>query len=212
MVQRSFESGDSFGNPNLPPPKNPGSPSFPPPPKNVNLGGSPGLVTSTGGLYGIAEVLLCPFYDTRNRLFSLNIINDGDYDTEERCFYFFPSPDAATQNRPGIPVTVNNVVLVYREIGLAMFRIGVIVYIRSQDKFKFVTKIVQISNISPKTDEENPSFPDFKLHTKLIPIVIDGERPQVFIDRLPDSGPISIISCTAIGVSDVKEVMGGQNI
>ncbi len=169
-------------------------------------------MTSTGGLYGISQLLLCPFYDTKNKLYSLNLIEDGNYDTEERGFYFFPNPDAASQNRPGIPVSVNNIVLVYREIGIARFRIGVIVYRKREDKFVFTTKIVEITNISPLTDEENPAFPDFKIHTKFIPLVLDGERPQVFIDRIPNSGPFSIISVTLVGVADVKEIMGGQSV
>lgn len=185
------------------PPRPPVSPPKKPLPRSGNLGGSPGLVTSTGGLYGVDRALLIPFFDSKYNNTSLQIIDSDNFDTEEDAFYYFPSPDIKT----GRAVTVHNVVLIYREIGLATFQVGVIVYVRKTDKFEFIERELKITNVSPKTNKVNPAFPDQKLHTRYADINISGERPQAYLRRSADSGPLSIISLTMAGHADVPLIM-----
>lgn len=195
--------GNGKGDVNDIPPRDPAKPIKPPPKSKGNLGGSPGLVTSTGGLFGTTKALLLPFYDTKNRNVSLNIIDPTNFDTEEDAFYYFPSPNI----KDARAVTVHQVAIIYREIGPAIFSIGIIVYIRRTDKFVFKEVPIVISNTSPNIDVVNAPFPDMKLHTRYSDLRIDGERPQVYLRRKADSGPISIISVTIAGHTDVPEIM-----
>lgn len=186
------------------PPDRPPRPPVIPAPKHTNLGGSPGLLTSTGGLFGIKPLLLVPVFDSKNKHFNIDIIDANNFDTEEDAFYFFPSPNIQVGRR----ITINNVVLEYREIGEATFTMGVIVYSRDDDTFKFKTTQINIRNTSPQIDRVNFPFPDGKIHTTQFNLVLDGERPQMFMQRSADSGPVSIISATLVGTADVVEIMG----
>lgn len=185
------------------PPKGPFPPNKPPVPTKSNLGGSPGLITSTGGLYGSKFALLIPWYDTKNKNISLNVIDSDNFNCEEDAFYYFMQPDVSIAKA----VTVHQVAIIYREIGPASFFIGVIVYIRRTDTFVFKEVPVLITNDSPNIDMVNFPFPDGKLHTRYVDIRIDGERPQAYIKRFADSGPLAITSVTLAGHADVKQIM-----
>lgn len=203
MVINSKDDGRRQDDPRDSPPHPPSPKPKPPAPKHGNLGGSPGLITSTGGLYGDEFALLVPFYDSKNRNTSLNVFDSTNFNTEEDAFYYFPCPDI----NPGRAVTVHQVAIIYRELGLAKFSVGVIVYIRRTDTFKFIEKELEIKNISPRINDVNFAFPDEKLHTVYANLKIDGERPQVYIRRKIDDGPLSIVEVCIAGHKDVIELM-----
>ena len=202
VFREQFPSGERKDDRFLPDP--PSKPSKPPVPSHSNLGGSPGLVTSTGGLYGVQKTLLVPFFDARSQHTALWMIDSNNFDTEEDAFYYFMSPDISMARA----VTVHQVAVIYREIGECQFTIGIIIYNRRDDKFIFKERIVNITNdISPIVDIVNTPFPDNKLHTIYADLNISGERPQVYLKRSKDSGPLSVQSITLAGHRDIPQLM-----
>lgn len=170
-----------------------------PPKGKTTIKGSPGLLTSTGGLFGSNYKLLLPVFDAvLNRTF-LAIIDPANNDSETEAFYIFKQEDVM----PSRVVSVHKLVIMYRELGAAKFSVGVQVYIRKANKFYQKSVLCQIKK---RIDPQVP-FPDGKLRELPVDLVIEGERPQVFIRRDANSGPLAITRVHMIGHADEKEVV-----
>lgn len=176
-----------------------GGGGYKPPAGKTTIKGSPGLLTSTGGLFGTNFQLLMPLFDSVFNRTYLALIDPSNNDTEEEAFYLFKQEDVM----PSRTVSVHKLIIVYKELGPAKFSVGIQVYIRKVNKF--YQKSVALA-ITDRQDIKAP-FPDGKLRELPVDLVIDGERPQVFIRRRANSGPLCITRVHMIGHADEKEVV-----
>lgn len=179
--------GNSGGPPNPIKPPNPIG-------NKALTGGSAGLLTSTGGLFGGTGLLFAPFYNIRTNKSYILQYDTSSFNCEEDGQYDFPSPDSP--NGVGRKVTIHKVILVYREIETAKFYVGVRAYISETDSFIFEEKLVKISPKKP---------PDNKLHTRKLSIIVTGERPQPYIRWIRNNGGFSVIKLTLCGNADEKD-------
>jgi hypothetical protein len=177
-----------------------GTQPYKPPVGKSTIQGSPGLLTSTGGLFGSSYFLLMPLFDSVFDKTYLAFIDPSNFDTEEDCFYTFRQEDVM----PGRKVSVHMLIVTYREIGKCTFTIGVQSYIAETDSFKVSSRQVVIT---PRLNSKN-TFPNNKLKTRRVNIdVIAGERPQVFVSRKANSGPLSITRVMMAGHADEKDFL-----
>lgn len=176
-----------------------GRPPYKPPTGKPPIRGTPGLVTSTGGIIGTGQQLILPLFDLVSNKTYLELIDPEDNDCEEEAFYIFKQEDVM----PSRVVSVHKLIVVYKELGTAKFSVGVQVYIRKANKFMQVSKEVKIVD---RKDITAP-FPDGKLRELPVDLVIEGERPQVFIRRKAKSGPLCITRVHMVGHADEKEVV-----
>jgi hypothetical protein len=175
-----------------------------PVPRTANPGGSPGLITSTGGLYGISGVLLTPVLNNTTRKSYILLMDPSNFDCEEPAEYDFPQAIPQVQGNPyqeGCNVNCHLIKLKYRELGIATFVINVTTYQKSTDAFTSYPYIISIPPI-PLKGQRKKTFPDDRIHTLFIPINVPGERPQVTINSDGDAGPYSITSLTLCGLAD----------
>lgn len=166
------------------------------------LGTNPGLITSTGGLFGIDGELLTPVLNLTTGKSYVLLMDPDDFNCEEDAAYYFPQeipPREAPQE--GRDVTCHLIILKYRELGPAKFNVNVTVYVRNTDTFD--TKTVSVTIPPQGAKGNNPTtFPDKQIHTMYIPFRITGERPQAFVTSKGGSGAYSITSLTLCGNAD----------
>lgn len=172
---------------------------YKPPAGKSTIKGSPGLVTSTGGLAGTNFKLLMPLFDSVFDKTYLALIDPDNNDSEEEAFYIFRQEDIM----PSRVVSVHKLIVYYKELGAAKFSMGVQVYIRKTNKFYQKSIPLEIKT----RVEKGVPFPDGKIRELPVDFVIEGERPQIFIRRKADSGPLCITRVHMIGHADEKEVV-----
>jgi len=189
MVQGFLPNGGGSGG------RNP----YKPPSGKSTIHGSPGLLTSTGGLFGLNFKLLMPLFDSVFDKTYCALIDPEDNNCEEEAFYLFRQEDVM----PSRFISVHKLIVVYKELGPAKFSIGVQVYNRDANKFYQTSKQVEIKNRQDRT----APFPDGKLRELPVDFVIEGERPQVFIRRKANSGPLCITRVHMIGKADQKDIV-----
>lgn len=181
-------------------PKAPGSrpvgPRPPSPPGGTNTGikntaTNPQLVTSTGGLTGSTGLLLTPYINTLNGNSYVVVHDSNNFDCEENAEYDFRQEIPGNPPQEGRNVSCHLIILKYRELGIASFNVNITVYQQLTDTF--LTRPIPVSI---KNKNKNRVFPDKRIHTIKIGLapVITGERPQVTITRLANSGPMSVTS------------------
>ncbi len=172
---------------------NPNPPNINPNPPNRPLGGSPGLLTSTGGLFGINGVLLTPVINNMTGKSYILLMDSNDFNCEESAEYDFPQEIPPRESpQEGRDVNCHLIILKYRELGTARFNINVTTFEKDTDKFTTYSFPVIITAL----------VPDNKIHTRYISISVPGERPQVSITRFGNTGPLSITSLTLCGNAD----------
>lgn len=176
-----------------------GGGGFKPPVGKSTIRGSPGLLTSTGGLFGTNFKLLMPLFDSVFDKTYLALIDPDNNDCEEEAFYLFKQEDVM----PSRVVSVHKLIIAYKELGPAKFSVGIQVYIRQANKFYQKSVALQIK---ARSDKESP-FPDGRLRELPVDLVIEGERPQVFIRRKANSGPLAITRVHMIGKADQKDIL-----
>jgi hypothetical protein len=176
--------GGGMGSPGLPAPA---------PAKGKNPGGSPGLLTSTGGLFGLTGALFAPFLNTDSDTNYALLFDPSDFNCEEDAFYDFKVEDVNV----GCSCTIHKLVVIYRNIGLVEVTFGVRVYqpLAVGNK-KFVT--------AKQTKVIGTKKPNFKLYTENFNVEASGERPQAFMFRKANKGPLSVVSVVMVG--DAQEV------
>lgn len=183
----------------------PSSPTNNTPP--ANLGSSPGLSTSTGGLFGIQQMYLVPVVDRVNSKIWLDIIDPSNFNCENDWFYIFPSQEVK-KSFEGKEVTISKVVLTYREIGAAKFTVGVVAYRQADDNFVGQEQIVKIADVKGEVvNQVNPLFPDGQLHTIALNFLVQGQRPYAYIKGKGNSGSVSITNFMLVGHADVAQIM-----
>jgi hypothetical protein len=173
------------------------------------IGSNPGLLTSTGGLQGTSGFLLTPaFNPITNASFFIGH-DPTNFNCDEAAEYDFRQ-ECAFPNIPyyeGRDVTIHQVILKYREIGIASFNVNITVFKKAIDDFETISIPVSIPAIplskASKTRKNN--FPDGRIHTvRLAPPkgVVQGERPQITITSIANSGPYSITKLIICGNAD----------
>jgi hypothetical protein len=178
-------------------------PPYKPPVGNSTIKGSPGLLTSSGGLFGSGYQLLMPMFDGIFNKVYFALIDPSNSDTEEAAFYTYRQEDVM----PNRSVSVHLLIITYRELGPATFTVGVQTYIEEEDSYKTSSRIVKIAPRPAKKGKPS-TFPDKLLHTKKVNIeVISGQRPQPFWSRLANSGPVAITRMMMVGHADEKDLI-----
>lgn len=177
-----------------------GGAPYKPPAGKSPISGSPGLLTSTGGITGSKFQVLMPLFDSVFNKTYLCLIDGDNQNCEEPTTYFYPTEDIM----PNRKVSVHLIMLTYREIGASIFTVGVETYIRETDSF--IHKEVKVI-IKPGKGDNNLTFPDNKLHTKKIDLIITGERPQPYIKSDASNGAYAITRLLMVGKADEKDLM-----
>lgn len=176
-----------------------GPPGPPKPPAGKVPGGSPGLLTSTGGLFGIGGQLLIPYSDLRTKRFYIALIDPNNFDSEEDSQYFFPEEDV----QPGKRIDVHKLEVEYRNIGVGKVSFGVTGYVPDpKDPTKPGTFTQKTKEVTLGTAK-----PDGKLYTIFVNLIISVIRPQAFLFRKFNSGPCAVTRVMMIGNSDEKDFM-----
>lgn len=186
------------------PPVYPKPPNKLPSPNNSKLGSNPGLLTSTGGLFGGNGVLLTPVLNSITNNSYILLMDPSNFNCEEDCEYDFPQQIPNVQSNPyqdGCIVNCNLIKLKYREIDKAQFTINITTYNRDTDEFTSYPFVVNIPS-KPLSKKRKALFPDKRIHTLFIPIDVPGERPQPTINSKGGSGAYSIISMILCGNAD----------
>jgi hypothetical protein len=172
---------------------------YTPPSGKSTIKGSPGLLTSTGGLSGNNYRLLMPLFDSVFDKTYCAFIDADNNDSEEEAFYLFKQEDVM----PSRFVSVHKLIVMYRELGVANFSVGIQVYNRQVNKFYQKSMALEI----PARKQKGFPFPDGTLREMPVDFVIEGERPQIFIRRKANSGPLCITRIHMIGKADQKDIL-----
>lgn len=198
------------------PTRPPGS-GFNPPAKKPPTGGtstssavSSQLITSTGGLIGSSSMLMTPAINTTTGKVIIITEDPTNFNCEEAAEYDFKQEVDYRSNGDGegYNCTIHEIIVKYRELGVASCSINVTVYLRDLDDFKTVQIPLNIPQLpfSKMSKKRKQTFPDGKIHTiKLFPqggTAIQGERPQVSITVGKSAGPISITKIILRGNAD----------
>lgn len=159
-----------------------GSPSSPAP---INLANLP----TTGGLQGFFPVFLISGFDEFAQTFLMYQQDSTQFNCEEDVEYDFRLEEIS----PGNDVTIHNIVLRYRDLGVVTFT----VYIVSTDNtIKPISRQITIGN----------TIPTNKLFTFKVDISSTFEAPQIKIIRKANAGPLCITKVLAVasyGTGDV---------
>lgn len=172
-------------------------------PSNPQLGTNPGLITSSGGLFGINGVLLTPVINNITGNSYILLMDPSNFNCEDDGEYDFPQ-EIPPRNAPqeGRDVTCHLIILKYREIGFAQFTINITTFEKDTDSFTSYPFVVNIPSKPLTTKARKTNFPDKRIHTLRIPINVPGERPQVTINFKGNSGAHSITSLVLCGNAD----------
>lgn len=175
--------------------------------------GSPGLLTSTGGLLGSNGLLLAPSFNIFTGKPYIVLMDATNFNCEENSQYTFRQ-EANFEKIPGEgrSCSIHLIILKYREIGTVSFNINITVFNQQLDTFINVAIPVNIPVISyaNMTKARKNIFPDNRIHTvKLAPPngVITGERPQLSVTVTSGNGPLSITKIIMCGNADEASQM-----
>lgn len=193
-----------------------GPPGPPPPggpPKPKSRVGSPGLLTSTGGLLGSNGLLLAPAYNLLTQKPFIVLLDATNFNCEENSQYTFRQ-EANFDKIPGEgrSCSIHLIILKYREIGTVSFNLNITVFNQQLDDFINVAIPVSIPTIPymKMTKIRKNTFPDNRIHTvRLAPLngVITGERPQLSVTITGGNGPLAITKITMCGNADEASQM-----
>jgi len=173
-----------------------------------NLGGSPGLITSTGGLFGISGLLMAPAINQTTGRSFIVVFDPTNFSCEEQAQYTYRQ-EANYDKIPGEgrEASIHLLILKYRELGVASFSVNITVFKKVLDDFITVQIPVNIPVIplAKMTKSRRNNFPDGRIHTvRLEPPngVVQGERPQVTYTINANAGPVSVTKLIMCGNAD----------
>lgn len=178
-----------------------GPPKNIPPAKATSI--APGNVdnlASTGGISGASGALLVPIYNAATDDSVINIIDPTNLNTEEACFYFFRQEEI----QKNAAYTSYKMIIDYFNIGVATFTIGIITFRRGLTKYTQNQATIQQGTFSNKSRvfQIGTVQADGLLYSMDINIVNSGERPQIYITRKANAGPLSITNVSLYGLAD----------
>lgn len=149
--------------------------------------GSPGAITSTGGLFGVGPILAYPVFDVIQQTSYIAILDVTNFNCEEPAFYFFRIEDIVEGHKP----TIRRIRIRYRDLGICKVTFAVIgenSQIPSKDN-------QQLEDITLGTQAA-----DGRIKTAYASIVLTDWAMQCYIVRDANKGPLDIISVTLLGV------------
>lgn len=144
----------------------------------------PSKLTVTGGLAGLDEQLLIPMYDWKNKQYHMMTFDPFNFNTEEEAMYVYKQEDVMS----GRHVTISRVRLLYRDIGKATIKVG-----------------ISTAQAVKERELTIGGKADGMLRTAYADILISGERPQLYISKEADSGPLSIVRAELITNIEIAE-------
>lgn len=150
-------------------------------------GTNPGLLTSSGGLFGSASALLIPIFDPETGLKYIATFDPTDFNSEEDAEYRYRMEELTE----GRLITISRVRIVYRNLGIVKVTGRISGIVRLKDN---TWKVVSIERVLILGDTSK----DLSIRTDYFDIVITMERPQFRLIRLANDGPLAIISTTLI--------------
>lgn len=175
--------------------------------------GSPGLLTSTGGLTGANGLLLAPAYNIITQKSFIVFFDPSNFNCEENSQYSFRQ-EANFDRIPGEgrECSIHLIILKYRELGPIKFNINITVFKKTLDDFITTSIPVNIPIIpyAQMTKDRKNLFPDRRIHTvRLAPPngVITGERPQASVTVFGKAGAVSITKLVMCGNADEASQM-----
>lgn len=188
-------------------PKNPGSGFNPParpgpsPSKPViSTATSAQLITSTGGITGSASMLMTPAINPNTGAILIITEDPTNFNCEENAEYDFKEEVdyVSAGSGEGYNCTIHEILVKYRELGIASCSINITMYIRDIDEFRTtqIPLVIPIVTINKMSAKRKKTFPDGKIHTvRLFPtggVSIHGERPRTSITVGKNAGPVSV--------------------
>ena len=183
-----------------------------PPSKPTNIG-SPGLLTSTGGLTGTSGLLLAPAYNLYTGKPFIVLMDATNFNCEENSQYTYRQ-EANYGQMPGEgrECSIHLLILKYREIGTVSFNINITVFKKATDSFTNIVIPVNIPTIpySLMSKARKNVFPDNRIHTvRITPPngVVTGERPQVSYTVTGGKGSLSVTKLVMCGNADEASQM-----
>ena len=181
--------------PPVPKPPNPGTGSS-------NSGLSPGLITSTGGLFGTTGALLVPLRDIRTNVYYIGIWDPTNFNTEEDCYYYFRQENI----KVNYAVSSYKAIIIYRNLGIVTVTFNITTFRKGLTTYNKNKATIQPGSYNTKSTTLvlGTSSADGKLYTLDVDIVNDGERPQFWFSRKANAGPLSIVSASIYGNADEK--------
>lgn len=150
-------------------------------------GTNPGLLTSSGGLFGSASALLIPVFDPETNLKYIATFDPTDFNSEEDSEYRYRMEEVTE----GRLVTVSRVRIVHRNLGKVTVTGRLSGLVKQPDK---TWKVVFAEQTITIGDDSK----DLSLRTEYFDMIITMERPQFSYKRLANAGPLAIISTTLI--------------
>src|SRR5579859_3358657 len=166
---------------------------------------SPGLLTSTGGLFGTSGLLLAPAFNLITGKSFIVEFDSSDFNCEENSQYTFRQ-EANFEKIPGEgrECSIHLIIMKYRELGPVNFNLNITTFKKSTDSFEntVIPVSIPVIPVSRMTKERKNLFPDGRIHTvRLTPPkgAISGERPQLSITCAGGSGPLSITKIVMCG-------------
>jgi hypothetical protein len=177
------------------------------------VGNSPGLLTSTGGLYGYNGLLLAPAYNRITGKSFILLLDATNFNCEEDSQYSFrQEANFGNISGEGRTCSIHLIILKYRELGSVSFNFNITVFNQILDDYVNVVIPVSLPVIpfARMTKLRKNSFPDGRIHTvKLTPPcgVVSGERPQLSITISGNNGPLSITKVIMCGNADESAQM-----
>lgn len=164
-----------------------GTPSSPSSGGGVS-GTNPGLLTSSGGLFGSTSNLLIPIFDPETNIKYIATFDPTDFNSEEDAEYRYRMEEITE----GRLITVSRVRIVYRNLGVVKVtgQLSGLVYSPASKTWQVVG--------AKQTIVIGDDSKDLSLRTGYFDMIITMERPQFIYKRLANDGPLAIISTTLI--------------
>lgn len=183
-IVRNLDSGGGGNDPPEPPA---------PKPKSKVRGGSPGLLTSTGGIFGTNFVVIAPIIDSVRGTGLYFTWNPFDFNSEEDTTYVFRQEEMQHARQ----VTIHKIVVTYRNLGKVKVTFSLSAYSNVNETFFSVPKTLVLGSIQA----------DRKLYTKKIDLLINGERPYLTITRKANAGPLALTKVTLVGNANEEQLL-----
>lgn len=153
-----------------------------------SVASDPSLITASGGLTGFESMLLIPMYDPEFKTYFVATFDYEDFNTENDCEYYYRQENPF----PGRQITCSGARITYRNLGVCTVEVGV----STTQAIKSETRII------------GTKAADKKLYTEAFSFVVTGERPQLYVKRKADKGPLSIIEAYMITNVEIAEYLG----
>jgi hypothetical protein len=148
--------------------------------------GSPGAITSTGGLVGTAPILAYPVFDYIQNTSYIAILDVTNFNCEEPAFYFFRIEDVAEGHKQ----TLRRIRIRYRDLGVCRVTFAVI----GEESQSPTVDNEQLQDLVIGTDKA-----DGRIKTAYASVRLTDRAMQCYFVRDAGKGSLDLISVTLLG-------------